>query len=351
MDLQVFVTPAAQAATIPSLSFPLMGTKSHQHNMGIYQVQGTMAVHGTTTPSALFPVTAESHQHHTYQQSPFWKQGESSGSLIHPRSEEDLTHTASYNSSYMAVVSGNTTTQDSEWLTLQELMGQEFNSTAFLGMEGNCSVNNEIIDLDTAGIIPNMDNMSELGLTPNFAIAVQPPALSLNIQPATLSSNIQSDKIPGAEIQSVYEAGTIDSGGPSMHLASQSQRNRLKGDSSKSDTSKNEWSAELGARNRKPTGSREVIPLTAKENSVVLPVWLAAGLAYLSKGIEEEAWTECLDAWMEFEKGLLDVTSVSPITKISTWSNNFLAPVGDQRPAQNPFEVDPESQVSCNSNH
>lgn len=67
---------------------------------------------------------------------------------------------------------------------------------------------------------------------------------------------------------------------------------------------------ERAIRNRKPTGSKEVVALTAQQTQ--LPEWLKVAKQYLVDGIEDEAWQACLEAWMSFEKeNLLLSTAVS----------------------------------------
>jgi hypothetical protein len=76
----------------------------------------------------------------------------------------------------------------------------------------------------------------------------------------------------------------------------------------------------LGTRNRrKPTESREVVPLTARQDSDKLPDWLELASKYLYDGIELQEWKECLDIWMGFEKevGYLEMTAVSTTTKFT----------------------------------
>jgi hypothetical protein len=94
-----------------------------------------------------------------------------------------------------------------------------------------------------------------------------------------------------------------------------------------------ESGARLGARNRrKPTDSREVVPLTAREDSDNIPDWLALASKYLYDGIEVCEWKECLDMWMGFEKeaGYLEMTAVSTTTKFAyiSLTKGFLASFG-----------------------
>ena len=44
-----------------------------------------------------------------------------------------------------------------------------------------------------------------------------------------------------------------------------------------------------------------------------LPMWIKAALDHLNDGVAVKEWSECLNAWMAFEKenGMLDVSSVS----------------------------------------
>ena len=76
----------------------------------------------------------------------------------------------------------------------------------------------------------------------------------------------------------------------------------------------------LGTRNRrKPTESREVVPLTARHDSDKLPDWLELASKYLYDGVEACEWKECLDIWMAFEKevGYLEMTAVSATAKFT----------------------------------
>ena len=76
----------------------------------------------------------------------------------------------------------------------------------------------------------------------------------------------------------------------------------------------------LGMRNcRKPTESREVVPLTVRQDSDNLLDWLELASKYLYEGVEACEWEECLDIWMGFEKevGYLEMTAVSTITKFT----------------------------------
>jgi len=249
--------------------------------------QATLALPAATTS---FPVT-EFHQHHTgiHQQSLF-------GSGL----QENLTFdNAISNGSFMAQLSdeGGTIAHDNNWVEFQRLMGPEFNDAAFLGMTGNHDTNEIAPHLDSDFSLANSQNENQYGLTPHSFMPTPLPAVAL--QPPPLSFDIQSDNIAEAE----SGVTRTDGNAPSSCVVEAS--------------SKADSSAELGSRTRKPTGPKEVIPLTAaKVSADALPVWLAAGLSYLSKGIEDKSWTECLQVWIEFEKqGLSDIKSVSPRTK------------------------------------
>jgi len=76
-----------------------------------------------------------------------------------------------------------------------------------------------------------------------------------------------------------------------------------------------EQSEGLGTRIRKPTGRKEVVPLTglAKSEDDGIPEWMNLALRYLKNGLGSKGWLDCVDAWAEFEKkvGLQNSTSVS----------------------------------------
>jgi hypothetical protein len=269
--------------------------------MGLHQPQVMQTIQAATT----FPI---------YQQYDSWKQGESSGSLS--GLQQDLTMATSGYNSYTAMLSGGSggETQDSNWAAFRELMEPAFNNATFLDMEGNCNAN-EIAHLGTQGFnAEDNQNLNELGLTPNFFMPTPRNANEIvhlgtqeinpednqnlnELGPTPLLPVIASQRTPALNIQP-------DESGLSTGSTFQTERSCVTGDETES-------SVQLGSRNRKRTGPREVIPLTT--GSVALPAWLESSLAYLSKDIEEKVWAECLEIWVDFEKdGLSDVASVSP---------------------------------------
>jgi hypothetical protein len=274
---------------IPTVSFPEGNDQHNLHQLQVDQINQTIQA-ATTFPDA-------SLQHHddANHQYPSWKQGELSAGL-----QQDLVMATSGYDSYTAMLSGG----DTNWAQLQELMEPTFNNGPFLD---NCNAelafnNGPFLEMEenrNANEITQLDNqnLNELGITTDLFMPTPllpvvtsqpPPALSFNIQPDESGPSIQRD-----------ERG--------LGTTFQTRRSRVTGDET-------ETSVQLGSRNRKPTGPREVIPLTAaKDGSVVLPAWLESGLAYLSRDIEEKIWAECLEIWIEFEKdSLSDVASVSP---------------------------------------
>jgi len=72
---------------------------------------------------------------------------------------------------------------------------------------------------------------------------------------------------------------------------------------------------ELGTRIRKPTGRKEVVPLTEITNSEDdgIPEWMTLAIGYLKEGLGCKDWLDCVDAWAAFEKkiGFQSSTSVS----------------------------------------
>jgi hypothetical protein len=95
--------------------------------------------------------------------------------------------------------------------------------------------------------------------------------------------------------------------------AKKSMKPRKKNQKSQIDDETDE-KGNLGTRNRKPTGSREVVPLTEKDSpSSSLPEWLVTANWYLREGINLTIWNDCLEAWIKFEKeiGFTEPASVS----------------------------------------
>ena len=307
------------------LSFP--GGVDQQH-MGLHQPRVMQIPGGTTFP--------ESCQHDMG-----FYQGESSGSLSYSGLQQDLTMATSGYTSYTEMLSGgsegDTGIPDTNWAELQELMGPEFNNAALLQMERNANeiANQNLNELTRTTnlflptpVLPVITSQSPLPVVasaaPSFNIQAdvsqppqppQPVVASQSPLPVVASAapsfNIQPDEPqppqpPLPVVASPAPSFNIqqDESGPST---GQTEQSRVTGDEPES-------SVRLRSRNRKPTGRREVIPLTAaKDGSVALPAWLESSLAYLSEGVEEKIWAECLGIWVEFEKDcLLDVASVSP---------------------------------------
>jgi len=72
---------------------------------------------------------------------------------------------------------------------------------------------------------------------------------------------------------------------------------------------------QLGSRIRKPTGRKEVVPLTeiTNDDDESIPEWMTLAVGYLKEDLSGKDWLDCVDAWVVFEKkmGFQSSTSVS----------------------------------------
>ena len=189
---------------------------------------------------------------------------------------------------------------------------------------------------------PNILPMQQFLTTPSSSIFPQPNILPTQQFLSTASPSIS----PQPCAPQAFASG--------MDMERQPQAND-KGDSNAKTSDMDIESGErLGMCNcRKPTESREVVPLTARQDSDNLLDWLKLASKYLYDGIEVREWKECLDIWMGFEKeiGYLEMTTISTTPKFTyiSLTKGFPALFGSQTPSSGCFKVAAELSISGNT--